>query len=144
MGPMKLGMTLRQASDASGVDIELLGTSPCGEYYAQHTAHVVDPLRRLLFGVKDDVIVHIYIGNPTFSTISGISVGSSFDDVLATYANAQAVSGAEAGGSGAKRIRITDAQGRQVQFYFRSQTDPVGGIGVSTSRALDDYIFSSC
>ena len=127
------------------MEIELLGASPCGEAFAQHVARVVGHYGGdLSFGVKDDVIVQIYTSNPTFATISGISVGDSYDDVLATYANARAVSGAEAGGSEAPKVRITDGQGRQVLFFFRSEKDPVGGIGVSASRALENYIFGMC
>lgn len=140
LGPIKLGMTLTEASRASGADIELIGPgSPCGEAHGAVTAVVVGHYDRegsqIWFAVRDGVIVAVRTKNPSISTISGIGVGSTSTRVQDTYPNDEPARGMH----GNAVLRVTGPQGQIINFYF--DADP-GSVSPDTSVTFVELLTS--
>jgi len=138
LGPIKLGMTLEQASAASGAEIVLVNDPYC-DPVPNDSAMVVGYYRsegeQLWFGVVDGRIVNISTKNSVFFTISGIHVGDTRADVLRTYPNAE--DRPEYGGG---EVRIMDSQGRVITFYqpSRQSVEGIGVIRLAESPELND------
>ena len=105
LGPIKLGMTIEEAERAgqtatanTGCGLTFDLGSDTGLRYGD--IHVYDD--------ADGAIVALDIATPTISTISGIHIGSTSDDVYRTYANAVDIGG--------KRLQIENPQGRRITF----------------------------
>jgi hypothetical protein len=125
LGPIKLGMTLEEASAASGAELVLVNGVNCDPVpndSAMVVGHYRNEGEQLWFGVADSRIVSIATKNPLFSTISGIHVGSTRADVLRTYANAKDLPDYNGG-----EIRIADSAGREIIFYTPHQSEEAIG-----------------
>jgi hypothetical protein len=139
LGPITLGMTLAEASQAAGTPI---AHHPPGSCNAEGTAYadaVWPPAAGapfVVFGVSDDRIVTVRVFDPSVYTLSGIRIGSTEADVLSTYPNAQIGRGIYQN----RAVRITDAQGREIVFYEDTYDTPgtVGAIVLATSRAAEE------
>jgi hypothetical protein len=125
-------MTLEEASQAAGAQIVLVNDPYC-DPVPNDSAMVVgnyrDEGQQLWFGVNEGRIVSVFTKNPVFFTISGIHVGSTREDVLRTYSNAE--DRPEYGGG---EIRIADSQGRVIIFYRPQQSvENIGFIRLAAS-----------
>jgi len=106
LGPIKLGMSIDDAERAgqaatanTGCALTFDPAPDTGLRYGD--VHLFD----------DDVgaIVGLNVTTPAISTISGIHIGSTRDEVHRTYANAVDVD--------AETVRIENPQGRRITFY---------------------------
>lgn len=86
VGPVKVGMTLPEASEAAGVEIVgQADSSPGGLDSGCYFAAPEEGPPGLSFMVVDDLIARVDIAAPGVNTLSGVGVGSTSDEVLATY-----------------------------------------------------------
>ncbi len=89
-GPLKIGMTVEQASAALGVKL-LSGEDPSkpGFSQADHEAcHFVTPEAKdigLAFMVQNGVITRIDVSNKNIKTLNGLSIGSTAVDIKKRY-----------------------------------------------------------
>ena len=119
LGPVTLGMTLDQASQAAGAPFTL-SASGC-----QARLNAPEPSSGLLpgdvnVGLVDGQIVWIEVTNPAIKTISGVQIGSSEDQIMRTYGNVEQGFRDSTGTS--STLFITNPQGRQVYFYLHQGT----------------------
>lgn len=148
LGPIKLGMTFEEASAASGVEIAARTYEHgCGAAADMATGYVAgyDTRDRLVYVLRrNGRIVSLTNYASDLETISGIQIGSTFAEVMGTYANAIVGRGQQ----GNTAIRITDAAGRQVVFYFPGYDEnpdaEVTGIAVDESRAAETFREALC
>jgi hypothetical protein len=117
VGPIKLGMTLQEASAASGLPIVMATPDTCNP---EHVAHVAgDPFsdfargEDLSFGVDNSRIVKVRASRPSFATDKGIHRGSTEAEVLASYSSATVGQNIY----GTTFVTVTDSQGRVLAFY---------------------------
>ncbi len=140
LGPVKLGMTLTEASEAAGTPIAHHGPQACnpqGTAYADEIWTGTPTGTFVVFGVGlDDRIVTIRVFDPAISTLSGIHIGSTEADVLSTYPNGQVGKGIY----GNRVVRITNAEGREIVFFQETYDTPgtVGGITLAMNRAAEE------
>jgi hypothetical protein len=139
LGPVELGMTLAEASQAAGTPIEHHPPSSCnpeGTAYADTVWPPAAGAPFVEFGVSDDRIVTVQVFDPSVYTLSGIHIGSTEADVLGAYPNAQIGRGIYQN----RAVRITDAQGREIVFYEDTNDAPgtVGAIVLATSSTAEE------
>jgi hypothetical protein len=80
IGPVKVGMTLAEASAAAGAPLEVMPSPTEG---CAHARPAGGP-EHVMFMVVDGKVVRVEAG-PGITTLSGIGVGSTEAEVLATY-----------------------------------------------------------
>lgn len=86
VGPVKVGMTLPEASEAAGVEIVgQADSSPGGLDSGCYFAAPATGPPGLSFMVIDDLIARVDVSSPGVNTLSGVGVGSTSDEVVATY-----------------------------------------------------------
>lgn len=131
LGPIQLGMTFPDAQLAgqfsirnsdggcvlvvepdSNVGLELVRT-PDGQLRSGLSVWPVFPQ------TDPRTIAEIGVGNPAIYTISGVHVGSTYDEVLRTYPNAvESTLGQDADGRYNLALTITNPEGRAIEFFF--------------------------
>ena len=135
LGPIKLGMTLAEASAAASTPIALVQSS-CGlpDATAMVAGHYRAEGEQLWFGVQDGRIVNVSTKNPVFSTISGVHVGDARDAVFRTYPSAVGSADSPTG-----EILVTNPEDRVVAFYAPTESGRVGYIRVARDRSFLQY-----
>jgi len=83
IGPVKVGMTLAQASAAAGLPIEIVETAVTTERCAHARAR--GGPEHLQFMVVDGTVARVEAYGPGITTLSGIGVGRTEAEVLGTY-----------------------------------------------------------
>jgi hypothetical protein len=135
LGPIKLGMTLEEASRAGGAQLVLVNDANCDPVRndsAMVTGYYRDEGAQLWFGISDGKIVSIFTKNPVFLTIAGIHVGDTRSDVLRAYPKAEDLPELSGG-----EIHVADAQGRTIIFYRPQQSvEAIGFIRLAASTAF--------
>jgi len=135
LGPIKLGMTLEEASRAGGAQLVLVNDANCDPVRndsAMVTGYYRDEGAQLWFGISDGEIVSIFTKNPVFLTIAGIHVGDTRSDVLRAYPKAEDLPELSGG-----EIHVADAQGRTIIFYRPQQSvEAIGFIRLAASTAF--------
>jgi hypothetical protein len=146
LGPVKLGMTLAEASGAARQQIR---TDP--ECNASQQSAYVDgnPYRKevgqsysagLAFGVLDGRIVRMSITTAAFYTAEGIHVGSTEGEVLRAYP------GAKQGTSSIANqpiLTVANAQGQLMVFYLSRDQRTVINMGTLTSLSAET-VYGGC
>jgi hypothetical protein len=139
LGPVQLGMTLAEASDAAGTPIAHHPPGSCnveGTAYADAIWPPTPGGPFVVFGLQDGRIMTVGVFDPSIYTLSGVHIGSTEADVLGLYPNAQIGLGLQ----GNRAVRITDTQGREVVFYEDTYDTPgsVGSIGLAMSLHVEN------
>ena len=123
LGPIKLGVTLGDAEKAGDVTI-VAGDCPWVVHPGPDSglAPVVMPYGTITgytVWAASGVVDQIDVTNPATSTISGVHVGSTYDDVLRTYPSAvETIIGQDSGSSPPLSLTITNPEGRVIVFYL--------------------------
>jgi hypothetical protein len=131
LGPIQLGMTFPVAQLAGGLGIRV-ADGGCSFLVDLDASLGVEPVRspggQLNSGLSiwptfpfsdPRIIAEIGVANPAFYTISGVHVGSTYDEVLRTYPNAEeTILGREPDGRAHVALTIRNAEGRIIEFAF--------------------------
>ena len=124
-GPIKLGMTVAEASTASGQLVT--------ENRGCETAHIDGYADDFGFTLADGRITTVSMWGTGLQTISGAHSGMTEAEVLRIYPGATRVSGPNA----ASMLRITGGHGALVDFHLVPDGDTVGSIVVAQNT---DYV----
>ena len=128
LGPIKLGMTFAEAERAGQA---MIGhkTTGCPIYELRPGPNSgLAPNANGFYGISvepqspfssADPIELIGVGDAAIYTISGIHVGSTYDDVLRTYPSAvETIEGGGPNGDVYLRLTITNPEGRTIAFHL--------------------------
>jgi hypothetical protein len=121
IGPIRVGMTVAEAEQASGVRlVRTYGDGACAVYAPQGEPE------DLRFIVTDGRIATVETFNPLIQTVSGANVGDTVDEVLAMYPERLEVRPSEIVAGGQDLIFVPRDQGdRNFRVYFVTQNGKV-------------------
>lgn len=81
-GPVRIGMTVNQASNALGIPLKPMTPHEAGCYYVSPGGQ---PDSDVAFMVIQDRVARVDVFGPTFQTVTGIHVGDTEERVKAAY-----------------------------------------------------------
>jgi hypothetical protein len=141
LGPLKLGMTLDEASAAAGVPIVMASPGQCN--YSEKAYLQTDPfppsvqpasVPSVYFGVKDGRIVNMVINQRAWKTVADVGIGDTSSQILAAYPTATV--GKTAYGN--PKITATAPTGAVIVFIGDETDDTFGEIRAAISEAALD------
>ena len=138
IGPVKLGMTLAEASGSGGLSVTARFLA-CPAGAAIPAIALLDPeIPGLSIGLTSDLrIAYISVVNPAIATTRGIHVGSTSDDVLRAYPDATRRSGFNF-----NTPLVVDGSANLLAFYdgtgrFATNPGVVAGMHIEPGPDLD-------
>jgi predicted Ser/Thr protein kinase len=124
LGPIEMGMTLPEAERVAGTSFTILGNDGEGCYYLEPLVNVPG----VSFMVNGEQIVRSDVSKPGVKTLSGLQVGDSERDVLATYGDQIKVEQHEYDPGGHYLIFVPEDRSDRSRMVFETDGATVTGI----------------